>query len=53
MKAEDSSPIRSSPADDADVVGAVDWLVLAKDTVLGEEETGVCYKIKLYISKTQ
>ena len=46
MKAEDSSPIRSSPADDAEVVGAVDWVILGTDAaVLGEEETGVCYEI--------
>ena len=43
VKAEDSSPIRSSPADDADVVSAVDWLVVATDAaVLGEEEADVC-----------
>ena len=42
VKADDSSPIRSSPADD--VVGAVDWVVPAVTdvAVLGEEETGVC-----------
>ena len=47
VKAEVSSPMRSSaPADDA--VGGVDWLVVATvDAIFGEEETGVCYRIKI------
>lgn len=45
VNADDSSPMRSSPGDDADVVtvGAVIWLLLATDAVVvGGEENELC-----------